>query len=105
MTQDHGEPDQGIQGLSPEAYDAVRLDTIKATDEPVKIRVEKPRFTFKPQPDITVYELALVIEELSLFCDQATIDKLDERAYQAWKLSGAERDAFKRHFEPTKPKR
>jgi hypothetical protein len=92
---DHGEPDQGVQGLSPEAYDAVRLDTIKATLPVHQFRVEQPRFKFKPQLDITPYELALVVEELSLFCDQATLDKLSERTWTD----------FKRHFEPARPKR
>jgi hypothetical protein len=97
MTQDHNGPHVGSINYAPDYKSAMPEygDDLLMPRAPKIRRVEAPRFKFKPQPDITPYELALVVEELNLFCDQATLDKLSERTWTD----------FKRHFEPTKPKR
>jgi hypothetical protein len=94
MTQDHNGPNVLPDPQFPLLGEPIKID-LGDTVHTETVRVEAPRFKFQPQPDITPYELALVVEELGLTCDQDTINSLCARIGT---------DDMARHFAPTTSK-
>lgn len=71
MTQD-GSDQARLDELSPQPHCETQVDL----DVPPFKVTPQPKFKFVPQPDITPYELAVVVEELCLTCNEETIDSL-----------------------------